>query len=297
MRSEERGSRMARLRHRLLLASALAAGIVATGAIGLDRTGAFAQTTTQYQPWQPPSGQGTQTLIDELRRMVDQAERDRAASPDFLADLKGLLARYGSGGTGGGGASATPPATPAPTRAVFSDDFADGNYTANPTWSVLQGNWTVDGAGLRSDVPAASGGQAGGVAAIALPTRLPNAFAMAFDLQAFAGGQFELRVYQGAAREAGYRLVYRADGSPAFAIYRSGSSGIRQLSATTSAQTLPNGKARIGWTRDAAGVMRITLDGREILTATDSAFRDPWEGVLLVNFGGNFATRSIAATQ
>lgn len=282
---------MARIRHGLL-GCALAAGIVATAAIGVDSTGAFAQTTTTYQPWQPSTTAGSQTLIDELRRIVDQAERDRAASPDFLADLKGLLARYAAGG----GAPASPPATPAAARAVFSDDFADGNYTANPVWTVLQGNWQVDAAGLRSDVPAAQGAQAGGVAAIALPQRLPNVFAVGFDLQAFAGGQFELRVYQGSQREAGYRLVYRADGSPSFAIYRSGSSGIRQLSATTTPQGLPSGgKARIGWTRDASGVMRVTLDGREILTATDSAFRDPWEGVLLVNFGGNFATRSIAA--
>jgi hypothetical protein len=295
MRMMERESRMARIRHRLL-GCALAAGTVAGVAGGLDLAGhdliaASAQTTTQYQPWQP-SATGSQTLIDELRRMVDQAERDRAASPDFLADLKGLLTRYGAAG----GTSAPPATPPAGTRAVFSDDFADGNYTANPAWAVLQGNWQVDAAGLRSDVPAASGAQAGGIAAIALPQRMPNAFAIGFDLQAFAGGQFELRVYQGAAREAGYRLVYRADASPSFAIYRSGSSGIRQLSATTSAQALPSGgKARIGWTRDAAGVMRITLDGRDILTASDSAFRDPWEGVLLVNFGGNFATRSIAA--
>jgi hypothetical protein len=293
---------------RAILLPALAAALLSTTAV--------AQTTTQrYAPWQPPQQDQTKALLDDLSRMIEQAERDKAASPDFIADLKGLKQRYSASAAAPVPAApvpAVPPAAPAPapvaapaapapaaaaslagTR-VFSDDFSDGNYTANPTWTSLQGSWTVDSNGLHSDTRAAQGQTQGGVAAIALQQGLKNNFGLEFDLADLANaGQFEIRVYQGETKESGFRLVYLPTTSPTFALYRSGRSGITQLAQTTNTPALHREtRTRLTWTRDAAGRMVVALDGKTILEASDNGFRDGWNGVMLVNFGGDFGLRS-----
>jgi hypothetical protein len=279
-------------------------------AAALLSTTALAQTTPRYAPWQPAQQDQTQALLDDLSRMISQAERDKAASPDFIADLKGLAQRYS--------ATIAPPASTAPVPAqppvaapapapapapaqpaslagtrVFSDDFSDGNYTANPAWTSLQGTWTVDKSGLHSDTKAANG-QQGGVAAISLQQTLKNNFGLEFELTDVANqGQFEIRVYQGQSKDSGYRLVYLPANSPVFALYRAGRSGITQVAQTTNTAPLRRGdRTRITWTRDAAGRMVVALDGKTIIEASDNGFRDGWNGVMLVNFGGDFALRS-----
>ncbi|MGK9244284.1 hypothetical protein KXS07_18200 [Inquilinus limosus] len=302
-----------------VLLPVLAAALLSTTALAPT---AMAQTTQRYAPWQPPQQDQTRALLDDLSRMVNQAERDRAASPDFIADLKGLMQRYSASASTAAPAApspAEPPAQPpvpaqppaaAPAPApgqppaqpasaslagtrVFSDDFSDGNYTANPAWTSLQGSWTVDGRGLHSDTKAAAG-QQGGVAAIALQQGLKNSFGLEFDLTDVANqGQFEIRVYQGASKDSGYRLVYLPSNSPVFALYRAGRSGITQVAQTTNTAPLRRGdRTRITWTRDAAGRMVVALDGKTVIEASDNGFRDGWNGVMLVNFGGDFAVRS-----
>ncbi|MGO1078404.1 hypothetical protein [Inquilinus sp. CA228] len=278
---------------------------------------AMAQTTQRYAPWQPAQQDQTKALLDDLSRMISQAERDKAASPDFIADLKGLAERYSA--TIAPPAStapvpAQPPAAPAQPPAaapvpapapapaqpaslagtrVFSDDFSDGNFTANPAWTSLQGTWTVDKSGLHSDTKAANG-QQGGVAAISLQQTLKNNFGLEFELTDVANqGQFEIRVFQGASKDSGYRLVYLPANSPVFALYRAGRSGITQVAQTSNTAPLRRGdRTRITWTRDAAGRMVVALDGKTIIEASDNGFRDGWNGVMLVNFGGDFALRS-----
>ncbi|KGM34728.1 hypothetical protein, partial [Inquilinus limosus] len=173
-------------------------------------------------------------------------------------------------------------------------DFSDGNYTANPAWTSLQGTWTVDKNGLHSDTKAANG-QQGGVAAISLQQGLKNAFGLDFALADLANqGQFEIRVFQGTSKDSGYRLVYLPSNSPVFALYRAGRSGITQVAQTTNTAPLRRGdRTRLTWTRDAAGRMVVALDGKTIIEASDNGFRDGWNGVMLVNFGGDFAVRSV----
>ena len=294
----------------------LAAALLSTTVLA---TPALAQTTQRYAPWQPPQPDQSKALLEELSRMVNQAERDKAASPDFIADLKGLVQRYSASTVPAEppvpaqppAASTQPPAAapaPAPAPAepgaapaslagtrVFSDDFSDGNYTANPAWTSLQGSWTVDKNGLHSDTRPAQGQTQGGVAAIALPQGLKNNFGLELDLADLANqGQFEIRVYQGASKDSGYRLVYLPSNSPTFALYRAGRTGITQVAQTTNTAPLRRGdRTRITWTRDATGRMVVALDGHTVIQGTDTGFRDGWNGVMLVNFGGDFALRSI----
>ena len=67
----------------------------------------------------------TQALVEDLRRVVDQAAREGAASADVLEDLRALIARYD-----------------APyAQLVIRDTFQDGSFLSDPPWRVLSGEW------------------------------------------------------------------------------------------------------------------------------------------------------------
>jgi hypothetical protein len=112
---------------------------------GLGLGSAMAQDSTKYQQW-PGADAGSgdvETLVQDLEKLIDQAETDRAADPQFLEDLRGVLADYQN---------------PWSERLLY-DDFRDGNYTGNPKWTVSSGAFKVDtkgnNIGLRSTIVAA----------------------------------------------------------------------------------------------------------------------------------------------
>jgi len=96
-----------------------------------------ASAQTKYNTWsdpnapRPTSSQNSgslQKLIDELNNMVGEAERDRAAAPAFLRDLRDLTRRYD-----------------VPWRVdLVNETFSDGDFTANPAWQVSSGRWWVE---------------------------------------------------------------------------------------------------------------------------------------------------------
>ena len=123
--------------------TSLAAILVGLGLAGAAGGVALAEEST-YQPWagaQATTGQETtaqqlKKLTTDLNTLIKKAEGANAADPNFLADLKKLVAQYD------GSAAAFPPGT-----VFLSDNFADGNYTTNPTWKVSAGMWGVDTGG------------------------------------------------------------------------------------------------------------------------------------------------------
>ena len=285
-------------------------------------SGTASAQAPSYEPWRAPGdpSAGTEGLLRELTAITDAAERDRAASPDLLADLRGLIARYSE-------------AWPV---VWFSDDFADGDFTRAPGWTVITGHWAVDPAfGLRSDatpMPAESRSsvrpspeqvaadvigalldQRGlrpveqptgeparsptGEAIIELAQPLSNPFSISLNVADHGeSGSLEARVYQTATRQPGYRLVIRSAPDPSVTLYRRSRSGTAIIGQTEAPVRLtPGALTPVVWNRDRAGTMTVSIDSEIVLRASDALFRDGWDGFLLRNAGGNFAIGSISA--
>jgi hypothetical protein len=296
----------------LLAASAFALAasvIVAPGQA--DTTGT---TQQQYQPWAGAAGQQLKNLIAELKSKIAAAEQSQAASPDFLADLKALAAKYEAMQTPGQNASGSTAGTQ-----VFSDTFSDGNYTGNPAWKVSAGTWTVDpdgtNRGLNSKVRpqklnlnnvlgALLDTQSGATnqnqfASIYTPVKIPNAFALKVTLTSKdRQGALNLGVYQGASGSTLYRMVYQPGAAPGIAIQKVTSSGATTLGSSKGAVNLEDGKAHtLILSRDAQGAMKVTLDNQSVATAKDSTITGDMTGLLFINSGGAYYLRDVTVTS
>ena len=305
--------------------STAARGIGLAALVGVIVLGGAATPTgaaeQRYSAWPDPSRAGAgddrvQELIDALGAIVDEAERARAADPRLLRDLRDLARRFER-----------------PWRiSVLSDDFADGDFTANPTWTVTAGRyWVEPGYGLRSAItPAATApsgggqkddlaaaligsilnqalgqkGQRGGQQPAAAPDRaaihvaqtIINAFSIRLEVTSWQGkGHLEIGPYQGATPGNGYRLAYRPGASPGLELLRVSEQGGVVVASIAGPLVLEDQRTHvIEWTRDAFGAMTVSLDGKERMRATDRGFRDPFDGIAMVNRGGDYVLGRIA---
>jgi hypothetical protein len=285
-----------------------------------------------YSKWSDPTAPNAdsrlQGFVDKLNALVDEAERVRAADPNFLRDLRDLAHGFNR-----------------PWRTnVFSDAFLDGDYNHNPVWTVTAGKYWVERSwGLRSAVksdtsatantsgnsqPAtqeqqaaqifgailnqALGGKLGGnsqggqnpstnqapaAAIIHAPVSITNAFALEIDISSWeAKGQMQIAVYQGQFKgkdSTGYRLAYRPGGG--FELLRVSGRGASIVERSTTEHPIEDKKShRLIWERHTDGRMSISLDGGKILEATDRGFRDRFNGIALINNGGDYIIKSVS---
>jgi len=287
------------------------------------QTEATAQT---YQTWENPDGSAASTeaqaqsdvrlkaIIDRLNEMVDQAEKDRAADPGFLRDLRDLANGFDRPWS----------------KQVLFDDFADGDFTQNPAWTVGAGRyWIEKGWGLRNaldEAKAASSGTTSKDAAAAIfgqilnqalggsasdsssstssgtqptsifaDTPITNAFSIELDLSSWVGdeGEFIMGPYQGSDRASGYRLSYTVGEGLAMRIRSR--SGARTIAIELGPFALEDKKAHaIQWTRTADGTMQVNLDGKTIFDLRDVNFRDSFTGFGMATRGGDFIVKRVS---
>jgi hypothetical protein len=284
-----------------------------------------------YQQWNNPDSSADERLqgfIDQLNTLIDAAERQRAADPGFLRDLRGLTQTQ-----------------ILPRRVqLLSDDFSDGDFTRNPRWTVTSGQyWVESGWGLRSAVKAEAAAQqpkrssnkdlaaaifgqilqqaidpdsraSGGSqtsnattltpAAIQTPLRLSNGFSITVDFSSWVSegapaGRFEIGPYQGTAsggaRASGYVLAYTQGGR--LELIRVTGRGSSVIDSRPGPFRLEDKKThQLEWTRQADGLMTVSLDGREILTASDNTFKQNFDGLRLVNRGGDYIVKRLNVT-
>ncbi|MBT3991625.1 MAG: hypothetical protein HON14_11800 [Rhodospirillaceae bacterium] len=292
-----------------------------------------ASAQTKYNTWSDPSTPATssgqqatgdlQKFVDDLNKLIGDAERDRAAAPAFLRDLRDLSRRYD-----------------VPWRVdLVNETFSDGNFTSNPTWRVTSGRWWVEqNFGLRAAFEKASsqtnsnsnsgqqnnddlgkqllgailnqalGGNqqksnGGGStakttsqAAIHLDRAITNAFRAQIEFTSWRKeGSFEITTYQGAERKAGYRLFYRAGQATSLELVRTSRYGTNAIQKYTQALNLEDKKTHVlVWSRDRVGNMAIAIDGKKLMTARDQSFGDPFSGLSLINHGGDYIISKVA---
>lgn len=258
----------------------------------------------------------------ELRDLVDEAEKSRAANPVLLRDLRALADRYDN-----------------PWNAqVFYDDFRDGDFTRDPAWAVTSGEfWVERGYGLRSVIepgaaaPASSANTSQKVsknelaaavfgavlnralggkqqaqqpaqqqapapaqrAAIHVAKTLPNAFAIKAEITAWQkNGEFAIGPYQGLNGQkepsAGYKLIYRGGADRSLELVRYNSRGVRIVDTYDKALDLADQAVHVfEWTRTTSGDMVIQVDGKALIRTNDRGFRDAFSGFAMENSGGD----------
>lgn len=275
----------------------------------------------RYGAWTPPGANSSSTsgntedLLKDLKKLVDEAEQARAADRLFLRDLRDLMARYEN---------------PWTKRALF-DDFMDGELAKNPSWKTVSGEfWVERGYGLRSKSVAATGGSTSsgkmskeelaisilgavlqgknkgsnqtqakatpaGPAVLTTRATISNAFALNTEFSSWKGeGDFAFAVTQGASG-AGYRLVYtpkQSGRSAQLDLVRKTSRGEGVINSH-SIDALEDQKTHaLAWTRDKLGNMTVSLDGKQVMSARDSGFRDAFDGAAIINAGADVIVKS-----
>ncbi|MDY7115182.1 peptidoglycan-binding protein [Halomonas sp. SSL-5] len=270
-------------------------------------------------------GRRTRNAIREY-----QADRDMAQDGYATAGLLKRLRETQRATQDMAAASEPPPAVE--SRVALQDDFADGDYRRDPPWTVLGGDFEVDEHGLRSIVETrrtteresrqlsadrpeelglavlelileqASNGRQGELSIPVEPARIfvnapvDNAFRMELELASRQRpGSLELGVFQGNRPSGtGYRLVYTPGSRPGLSLVRLVAGSAEVIARHEGSLDLEDARFhRIVWTRDDTGEMQVQVDGQRLMRVSDRGLRDPFQGVVLANQGGDYTLRRI----
>lgn len=272
---------------------------------------------------QPAERQELQNLIEELKTQLDRGERERLIDPWFLRDLRQTVGRYEypwgkrllSDDFSGRGPQPDPPWQV--TAGEFLIDWRYGlRSVVEPQSQTREESQATEeeavmelfGKILKEAVKEeeapeepteTSAGETGFAAAIA-PVAITNAFALRLEMtsrskKSMAGSRFEFGPYQDEKTLAGYRLVYMPGVTPSLEL---ASISPRGAVATVEIHDEPvaledERTHSIEWTRDSDGRMVIMVDGTEVIHVVDRRFRDSFNGIAVINAGGDYALRSI----
>ncbi len=262
--------------------------------------------------WTSPMGDDdeVQEFIAHLRSLIQEGELKRTADRRFLAELRELAREYDW-----------------PWRRVLLEEtFRDGDYSHDPTWTVLAGRFSVaSGWGLSTSFKAVAAQRherkkrsedlsmailgallnrtakkRGGSkvptadhAEIRTPLALSNAFALRMVLRSQADmGQFEFGPHLDDKHATGYRLVYRPGRT--LELIRQTTAGIVVVEVSSAPLRLEDGQSHyLQWTRGSNGEMNVELDGKQILRVTDRGIQGEFSGLALVNRGGDYGIKAI----
>ena len=171
---------------------------------------------------------------------------------------------------------------------------------ANALDDLLSGEMKLDdllGGGAR-DAKEDTGPAGPEPAEIALAAAIPNAFALELEMTSRSAGKgalLEIDLFQGGAGAAGYRLAYRPGSLAALVLSRFGRRGVVVIGEYRDKLQLEDGQSHtVALVRAGDGTMTASVDGSEVIQVKSSAFKDPFDGVSLVNGGGDYAIRSVA---
>ncbi|MBT3358933.1 MAG: hypothetical protein HN403_04820 [Rhodospirillales bacterium] len=305
-------------------------GAIVVIAIGLAMaTGDVSAKDKRYnQDWrqqnQAPGHDATQELVKELNALINQASRSRAADPLFLRDLSDLARRFSWPwprrvlfDNFSDGELSQNPAWVASGHALMVDRFIGVRSQVIPSRRHGSQNQAprsdrlskrdiaaqIFATILQQQAQARQPQQRQARSPYKQPAkmtsavRLANAFALRTQIASDTKGEgrFELGVTQG-PNGLGYRVIYNAGGTPSIELVRIGRRGSSVIDASRKAVKLEdNAHHTLQFTRSADGTMTVSVDDVEVIRTQDRAFRDGFDGILMMNKGGDFTIRAITA--
>lgn len=267
-------------------------------------------------------GNRTRSAIRQFQTDADLAVNGHATS-ELLTRLRQTQRQQAT-------APAEPQASTSP-RIALQDDFSDGDYRRNPAWKVLSGRFDIDRDGLRSvvDIPDQRASttpslrsdrpediglamlqlilqQTGNVppeaavkevetARIYVASPIRNAFEMELELASRQReGSLEMGVYQGNRPGNGYRLVYHPGSRPGLSLMKLAGNGSDLIATSNDSLNLEDGSFHtLVWSRAQNGDMRVSIDGRRVIQARDTGFREGFQGFVFANHGGDYSLGEI----
>ena len=280
----------------------------------------FGTTPATAQPGSSPdpNREGLKSLLDELRQTIDEADKRMVAHPKFLDELRAMVERYKTR-----------------LREVFLyEDFADRNYTKDPTWVVKSGRFRItpdnrlwsqvsvirqkspppsqeeDPLGLLlKEIIRSTKKEKGDKlttpvqkkSVVQTLVRIGPAFEvdLSFVSQS-TWGDMEIVLLGGDPPVHRYRLIYHAASSRKRPIEIIRERGSRRyiIESATRYPVLDDGSLhRLQWTRDGQGHMRVLVDGKEVLSTIELFYRDDFAGLQLINRGGTYEWGPIRVLQ
>lgn len=257
-----------------------------------------------------PNKEALSELLDELDYKITDADKRMIAHPNFLNDLKLLVEKYRG----------------KLRKVFFKEDFSDGDYTNNPSWEVITGQFNITTSGrLRSSVyaqrpvekrvaksekpdifgailqevlqaPSEKDEQAQKSATQQASVRTDVTFSPAFEIDISIvsqseWGSMEVVLLGGESRSPFYRMVYNASPSSnrPIQIFRERDMRSYLIDEAIKYPSLDDGIIhRIQWIRDVQGNMKVLIDGEVILSTMEIYYNEDFSGLLMNNKGGTY---------
>lgn len=162
---------------------------------------------------------------------------------------------------------------------VFKEDFSDGAYGENPTWTEANPNlpWTVGQDGGRFFVEP-SGKIPWDSLRIAIPPLADGSFELQFDVrfrseEVLGANRFYVILGNSEDNFRGYQLDVAQGTTNNCTLSRIGPDGAQPFAFISEKVAFPeNTFVRVKWTRRADGSMSVVIDGQECFSATDAAY-------------------------
>lgn len=151
----------------------------------------------------------------------------------------------------------------------------------------------------EADRAADTSQESSGNTEIILPLEISHAFAMQVEFSMHnapsENGRLVFGIYQGPARDAGYQIALQTGSDPVVDLLRVRAGRSAIIDSIRLDHGIDEGELHaLGWRQDDTGRIDLLLDDQRLISTSDRAFRGPYQGLNIVNGGGDYAIRSIS---